>query len=53
VWGVAALAAIRAGLIDENDISGQGAVTFYPQGNRDYDYAGWKRALKAALAAVD
>ena len=49
-WGVAALAGIKAGLIDATrDVFGHD-LTIYPKNNRDSDYAGWQRALKAAFA---
>lgn len=54
-WGVAALAAMKTGLLkDMKAISGawKSGVTFKPETDRAANYAGWKSALRATFAAA-
>jgi glycerol kinase len=52
-WGVAALAGIKAGLIDglgEVGRNWKSDLMVAPQKKRDAEYAGWRRALNACFA---
>ncbi len=52
-WGVAALAALRFGFFkstSEIETLWANDLTMEPKKDRDQDYAGWRRALKGALA---
>lgn len=55
-WGVAALAAMKTGLIkdlDEVANTWKSGVTYKPEKERAADYTGWKSALKATFAAAE
>jgi glycerol kinase len=55
-WGVAALAAMKTGLIkDQKEISTdwQLGQSYKPGSDRAKDYQGWKSALKATFAAAE
>jgi glycerol kinase len=53
-WGVAALAALTAGLTDIEKLRSnwQSGVNFYPKNDRSSDYHGWQAALAGAFAVA-
>jgi glycerol kinase len=54
-WGVAALAAMKTGLLDGTkavSAAWKSGITYKPKTDRIADYNGWKAALKATFAAA-